>query len=157
MFAGVPFAEVTALIALAVSVLFGWMTQQHSKSELRLELARDKAEREAELKKWIREVVEAFTALHAQDSDERALAAHRLSSLADFGRLFFPNDRDDYRSRLLDPMIQTVLELEAGTLSDRQLRSNRKEFVKRINAGAYVSPFDVETSPEAHARQIRKA
>jgi hypothetical protein len=153
----VPFAEITALIALAVSVLFGWMTQQHSKSELRLEFARDKSEREAELKKWIREVVEAFTALHTSDQKEKLQAAHRLSSLADFGRLFFPNDRDDYRSRLLDPIIHTVLQFEDDTLTDPKLRTNRKEFIKRINAGAYVSPFDIETSPEACASQMKKA
>lgn len=157
MFENVPFAEVTALIALAVSALFGWMTQQHSKSEMRLELARDKSEREAELKNWIREVIEAFTSMHGPGNEDKQKAAHKLSSLADFGRLFFPNDHQDYRSQLLNPIVQTVIQFENGSLSDQKLRSHRKEFVKSINAGEYISPFDVETSPEALSRKQKKA
>jgi hypothetical protein len=146
-----------SLAALIVSIIFGLATWRDSRASSRLA-------REKDILDWVRTIEAVYLILLSQNHDKKQEALALLSLRIDFGRLFFPNERNlrflkahpkGLRSSILNPLVETFRRGPISSDRDHEkIREDWRQFCDEISRQTTAFAFD--TSPEAEGREKYK-
>jgi hypothetical protein len=142
-----------SLAALIVSIISGLATWLDHRASSRLA-------REKDILDWVRTIEELYSRLLSQDHNNRKEALNVLSLRIDFGRLFFPNERNwrslqvnprGFRSSVLNPLVETLNRVSnSSDLNQLEIKKDWLRFCEEISRQTTAFAFD--TSPEAEGR-----
>lgn len=142
-----------SVLALGVTATFSWTNQLDRRLASRLA-------REKDLHNWVQSLSDLYVTLGTGDQAERKKVCLQLSLSIDYGRLFFPNERNvralaqyskGRRSSVLDPLVETHRRCASGDWDSEKLSRDWREFTDQLSSR--TTAFAVDTSPEAEGRK----
>ena len=129
--------------ALSISAILGVVAGRDRRMTTQLN-------RERNLMDWINAVRESYVSLvvgRLGDHGETDEQLVTLSALIDQGRIYFPNDDANLRSRVLDPLVELHRRFERREFDPKKAKADWRQFTDQI--GLHTTAFRVRTSPEA--------
>ena len=140
-------------IAIAISLIFSWLTFSDGRHSARLS-------REQDLHEWVQSIAEIYLKIRTSEEAERNVVVADLSIQIDYGRLLFPNEISSraileypkgLRSAVLDPLVETFSRIEKEDFDDLKLAQDWRQFTDQLTL--MTTAFKVNTSPEATGKK----